>query len=103
MTLLCGHTLCIQHLDGLEIKFKCFFCNKQHSIPEEGFIVNKSIEKMIESFQQSDPLRIKIKESFDKLNRSVKDYASIDPDLYYCNYFAKIRNKVDLQQDELIN
>ena len=102
VTLLCGHTLCIQHLNGLEIKFKCFFCPKQHTVPEDGFCVNKTIEKMIENFYQSDPLRKKIKESFDKLNESFRDYECIDPDVYIYDYFAEIRNKVDLHKEELV-
>jgi hypothetical protein len=102
VTLLCGNNLCLKHLEGLETKFKCFFCPKQHTVPEDGFCVNKTIEQMIENFYQSDPLRKKIKEAFDSLNETFKDYKCIDPDVYIYDYFAEIRNKVDLHKEELI-
>ena len=47
VTLLCRNTLCRQHLDGFETKFKCYFCNKQHSVPGEGCFVNETIEQNI--------------------------------------------------------
>ena len=48
VTLLCGKTLCKEHLDDFETKLKCYFCHKQHSVPEDGFLVNRTMEKIIE-------------------------------------------------------
>jgi hypothetical protein len=42
-----GNTLCREHLDEFETKFKCYFCNKQHSVPGEGCFVNETIEQNI--------------------------------------------------------
>ena len=80
VTLLCKKNVCFKHLDGLEIKFKCLCCSKQHSIPENGFSVNESIEKMIENFRyQTDPLRNSIKESLNELNEILfKEYKTVD-------------------------
>ena len=82
VTLLCENTVCQQHLDEFETKFKCQFCHKQHSVPEEGFFVNEEIERNIENFYQSDPLRKEARESFNKLNDIIYDYEKIDPQGY---------------------
>ena len=42
-----GNTICREHLDEFETKFKCYFCYKQHSVPGEGCFVNETIEKNI--------------------------------------------------------
>ena len=102
VTLLCGNTLCRQHLDEFEIKFKCPFCHKQHSVPEDGFFVNESIEQEIERFYQSDPLRKKVKESLIKLNDIIYDYEKIDPECYVFDYIGEIVNRIDLHREELI-
>ena len=98
----CGHTLCLEHLNANETKFKCFLCNEEHLIPKNGFRVNKTIEQIVERYHQSDPMRKRIKASFDELNESFKEYEDIDLDVYVYDYFADIRNKVDLHRDELI-
>jgi WD40 repeat protein len=100
--LLCGNTLCRDHLDGFFTKFKCNFCHKQHSIPEDGFFVNEEIEQKVESFYQSDPLRKEIKESFNKLNGIINEYDKIDPDGYISNHIGDILETVVCHRDEMI-
>jgi len=105
VTLLCGHTLCKQHLLCLQIfetKFKCFFCNKQHSIPEEGFCINITIDKMIDKFYQTDPSRKEIKNSLDSFNELINKNATFSPNVFIYDYFADIRKKVDLHRKNLI-
>ena len=102
VTLVCGYNVCRHHLDGLETKFKCFFCHKQHSIPEEGFSVNRSFEIMIESFNQSQPLRKLIKIAFENLNQLINEYEKLNSDAFVYDYFSEIRNKVDLHREELV-
>ena len=50
VTLLCGNTLCRQHLDEFETKFKCQFCHKQHSVPGEGFFLMKKLNETSKNF-----------------------------------------------------
>ena len=102
VTLLCGNTLCRQHLDGFETKFKCPFCHKQHSVPEEGFFVNEEIDQKINSFYQSDSLRKEVKESLTKLDHIIYDYEKIDPEGYVFDYFGEVLNKIDLHREEKI-
>ena len=105
VTLSCGNTLCQHHLDKLnlnDVKFKCFFCYKQHTIPEEGFTVNKTMIKIIESFYQSNSLMKEINESFCELNKSIQVYDNINLDNYVDDYFAEIRKRVDINRQESI-
>ena len=99
VTLPCGRSLCRQHLDKFDEKFNCYFCDKEHQIPS----TNVSMTKMIDYCIQFDPLRKKIKDSFDNLNESIKEYEDIESDVYIHSYFFEIRNKVDLHREELKN
>ena len=81
VTLLCGNTLCRHHLDNYKVNFKCCFCHKQHTIPEEGFIVNNAMEQIIDSFYQSNSLMKEINKSFDELNKSIEVYESLNADV----------------------
>ena len=81
--------------------FECFFCDKVHQIPNEGFGVNRSMTKMIDAYFENDPLKQKIRKSFVTLSESINDYPSIIPDTYVYNYFEEIRLKLDLHREEL--
>jgi hypothetical protein len=48
--LLCGSWLCKHHLEKLDEKFKCYFCDKEHETPENGFSINKLMIEMINSY-----------------------------------------------------
>ena len=98
----CGRSLCRQHLDNFDDKFECYFCGKEHQIPEDGFLINKTMNEMIDNHFDLDPLRKRVKESFENLNESFKDYQDINSDSYIHSYFFEIRNKVDLHREELI-
>ena len=102
----CGNSLCEHHLKQFnQNKFICQFCNDEHQIPiPNGFILNKTIIKIIDRLiQESDPLRKQINESFVKLNRIIEEYESIDPVVYIHEYFADIRNEVELHRKKLMN
>ena len=42
-----------------------------HTIPEDGFLVNKAFVNIIENYIRLDPVKNKIKKSFDKLSQSI--------------------------------
>ena len=102
ITLPCGNTLCEQHVKQFDENFKCFFCAEYHEMPKIGFSPNRTINKMIDGFYQSNELRKKIKETFDKLNLLIKEYDLIETDVYVYDYFSEIRNQVDLHREQLI-
>ena len=101
VTLPCGNTLCKEHLDKFYEKFTCFLCNEEHQIPKNGFVINKTTNKIINNYINLNPLRKKIKASFEHLSQSIDDYEKVDPDSFVYDYFAEIRNKVDLHREEL--
>ena len=47
----CGKRVCQIHIDEMKIddseSLKCFFCSKLHLIPEDGFIIDDLIEKLL--------------------------------------------------------
>ena len=101
VTLPCGNTLCLEHLNKFNDKFICYFCKGEHQIPVNGFLINKKITKMIENHFNFNTLRNKIKTSFEELSESIEEYENINPGCFVFDYFADIRNKVDLHREEL--
>ena len=101
VTLLCGNTLCKEHFDKFNDKFICYFCKKEHQVPEDGFVINKTTNNIINNYINMNPLRKKIKESFEELSESIEEYEKIEPDGYVFDYFSDKRNKVDLHREEL--
>jgi WD40 repeat protein len=103
ITLPCGNTFCREHLEKSEEKFNCCFCNKDHLISEQdGFAINKNMIGIINNYKIYDWLRRETKLIFDSLSESIKEYEKIDPDVFIYDYFAELRNKVDLHREELI-
>ena len=102
ITLPCGNSICSKHLDQYDQKFVCQFCQDEHVIPKQGFAINKSIMKTIDSFYESNPIRTKIKDSYESYYRSIEECKEIDPDSFVSDYFSKIRNQADLHREELI-
>ena len=74
ITLPCGNTLCLEHLNKFNDKFICYFCKGEHQIPVNGFLINKKITKMIENHFKFNTLRNKIKTSFSELSDSIEEY-----------------------------
>ena len=102
VTLSCGNNLCKKHLDQFCTNFKCNFCHKMHTIPDEGYQVNQLFVDMIENYIRSDPIKNEIKESFDKLNKTIDDYENMNQDEYISDYFFDLKLKVILHREELI-
>ncbi len=49
ISLICGNSICQSHLEHKTGKsFKCQVCSKKHTVPEEGFSVNKHIQRGLE-------------------------------------------------------
>ena len=57
---------------------------------------------MIESFNQSQPLKKLIKIAFENLNQLINEYEKLKSDAFVYDYFSEIRNKVDLHREELV-
>ena len=97
----CGHIVCKQHVNKLETTFKCPKCDKEAAIPEAGFKINLKINEELKSNSHLTGLHKKVKEKFDQLEKVVDNFYEkhLDrPQLYIHEFFAEIRNKIDIQR-----
>jgi len=106
VTLPCGETICKEHVEEI-IKENCSFCNHLHQIPEGGFMINKSMQSMLEA--QLHTLNLDFdqfndsKKLIDNLNRSLKEIEGIrkDPENFISEYFCELNRQVDIRRDKL--
>ena len=103
VTLSCGNTLCQHHLKEMinDQTLKCCFCHKKHSVPEDGFGINKAFVQIIENYFETNSKRKEINELYKKLVESINDYETIDQNDYIDAYFGDIENKCKLHQENL--
>ena len=102
VTLPCGYSLCLEHLEKFDETFNCFFCKQVHTQPRDGFFTSNTISSLIEYYFEMDPVRKEIKSSFDKLNQIIYEHQKLAPEGYIFDYIRKIINKVDLHREESI-
>ena len=102
ITLPCGESLCLKHLESFNDQFKCFLCDEEHQMPKNGFKINKTINLLLENYFESNPLRNEIRESFNRLNQLICDYETLDPEGYIFDYIRELINRVDLHREELL-
>jgi len=57
---------------------------------------------MIKNYFELNPLRKKLRDSFDKLNDTIQEYDKINPVDYVNDFFAHLKYKVDLHRCDLI-
>ena len=84
----CGENICKQHLDEFDETISCKFCNTEHEIPLNGFVINEKIQSKINEYFELNPLRKKIRDTFDSINESVTEYDEINADAYVYDYFG---------------
>ena len=101
ITLPCGHTLCFEHLNKFNHKFTCYFCQKAHLIPDDGFVSNIIMNKIIANYYRLNPMRKEIKLTFDELGDLIEEYEKFNPECFVYDYFGDIRNEVDLHRELL--
>lgn len=102
ITLPCGSTICQEHLNKLKDKFLCSICKEDHLIPENGFQINRTLLKMINAGVHLNETQKNITESFQNLQSVVRKYDLIDSETLIYDNFYRLRNKVDLHREHLI-
>ena len=106
ITLPCGDTVCKEHVNHLETSFKCPICTKEFIILEEGFCVNRKINALIKENSHLTGQYKEVKDMFDKLEKLIGTFEksnSANPQLYIHEYFAAIRNKIDLHREQMLD
>ena len=99
----CGATICNEHIQDDAVKFECQLCNLDHLMPDDGhFLLNKLVNDMIESNQHLKGFHKQVNQSLLKLDRLIDDFKSIRKETISFDYFAKLRRKIDIHREELI-
>ena len=113
VTVSCGNNVCKKHLDAIledvdkeTNTFKCKCCYNEHSIPKEGFSINKRIKKALEielNNLQLTPIYYECKKSIEDAKESEAEIESVarDPENYLYEYFENIKRDVELRREEL--
>jgi hypothetical protein len=100
----CGFMVCKKHIDNETNKsFKCEFCNGEHSIPENGFIINKKLADCIKSKLHLTGQHKEASDLFDDLDEMISGLEKIDPAEYVYDFFKSIRDRIDLHREIMIN
>lgn len=98
----CGSTICRSHVEIYTHKFECFVCKNEHLIPPDGFPLNKALQNIINQEALFVQVRKDLFKSFKKIELILKEHESIDSTELIYDYFANLRNKVDLHRDQMI-
>jgi hypothetical protein len=105
INLLCDHIVCKQLVNNRDSTFKCPKCDKEAIIPEGGFKINLKISETLKSNSHLTGLHKQVKEKFDQLENVIDFFYEkhLDrPQLYIHEFFAEIRNKIDIQREIFI-
>ena len=71
-------------------------------IPEEGFPINKFADKTIKEGFYLNESQKRIKDSYEKLEKTIKDHDSLNSEDLIYEYFSNLRNQADLHREQQI-
>jgi len=106
----CGETICAYCCISIEVennKFKCFICKKDHSMPEEGLLINKRLLRILalkpKEVSRGEKVK-KLKEHLDRIQEDVSKLSfgidnGVDRIKIHC---LDLKNKVQLKTEEAI-
>jgi WD40 repeat protein len=109
----CGEVICKHHVkdqiadsNNKDI-FDCNCCYEQHTLPKDGFPINKAVFKMINlNIHLKERHKHKlVKKELDELESFIYEYdktSLTDAENYLYEYFSNIRNQLDLHRETLI-
>jgi WD40 repeat protein len=102
----CWSTVCKEHendyLDKNDDKFKCPICNQRKTIPQNGFVISTNRRNLIKNGDHLGEIQKKMLNSIAKLEAKIKEYKSINSEETIYDYFANIRNQLDLHREQQI-
>ena len=107
----CSESICQMHVEKMKTKdsssqaIDCFFCEKEHCIPTDGFPKDMRTSKLIENkFHQMD-LGNEHKKAIDSCKEMKKMIVRLEnltkeTENFIHGYFEKVINKIDLLREE---
>jgi len=107
----CAERICLKDLNWLldqkSNRFGCLFCDEEHCLPEKGFRVDQKLNELVSmKLHKLDLSKLEknrlAKVSCDKLHSNIVQIKSLreQPKLYLNEYFAQLRNEVDLKREQ---
>jgi hypothetical protein len=102
VTLPCGFTICIEHVENYTDKFNCFLCDQEHFVPQKGFQLNRIIMDIVKSGEYLNESQNKLHDDFRELESIINNYEKLNSDVLIYDFFSKLRNKVDLHREVLL-
>ncbi len=109
----CGYSVCKRHLDEQfnetstrDTTFECKICQNEHSLPKEGFLVNKRLKNGIEmelNTLKLNPVYVECKKLIEEAKGSLSKMETNenDPENLIYEYFEDIKRKVDIRREDL--
>ena len=113
VTLSCGNSVCKRHLEDLfgaspeeSNTFLCKLCGDKHSIPENGFAINKRIQNALSiefNTLKLNPVYEECKKEINEAKNNLQkiDNLENDPENHIFEYFEEIKRQVDIRREEL--
>jgi hypothetical protein len=101
----CGESVCKIHVVE-KTQIFCIVCEEDHSIPKEGFILNKKLEKIIETDISNYDFGAEYKNATNRCKKvevmlEEIDLLKRDPCFYICEIIGDLKREVDFKKDEL--
>jgi hypothetical protein len=105
----CGLTICQEHIkysDHTEnVQIKCDLCSEEHEIPAKFLVVNKVLSTILKNENHLSDKQKELKAKLVQLETILLDHEKSKvarPEEYIYDYFADIRNQIDLHREESI-
>jgi hypothetical protein len=107
----CSERICHKDLNWLldhkSNRFECFFCDEEHCLPEKGFRVDQKLNELINmKLYKLDLSKLEknrlARLSCEKLHSDIVELKRLSeqPSLYLNEYFAQLRNEIDLKREQ---
>ncbi len=99
----CQSNICQAHLANKQndSQFECFFCKEIVKMPDQGFIINSSLSRLIDCHLTNYQKVLISKLKLSKLAR--EQYASIDVQNFVDCSFQNLKNSTDIHKTNQIN
>lgn len=99
----CGHSLCQEHLQGVDERVKCFECDQSH--PKSSILVNKPLMDMISARIESldfGSIHLEAKKSCNRFDQTLNksDVMINDLDNFVHESVSDLKNKLYLKREE---
>ena len=113
VTIPCGNNICKNHLEDFltgqsknESTFKCQVCDGEHSVPKEGFLINKRMQSGIDMQWNSlklSPVYEECKRHILEANANLDkiETLEVNSESFIYDYFGEIKRQVDLRREDL--